>query len=174
MLQDLREAEPELDWDTKEENWEEVERSRLEVRRRVLREETSFSMLMAKIVPAFKLPPILGRTYTVRDLYKYVPGGGKETDMVYFNGETWILDSGKHATKSFNKIVAKALAAAIGVWEGDLPVICENAAFMNSVTDQLQAGLFKSCCLNNIGNKRTHVRKNNGKADLFDIDFFLS
>ena len=44
-------------------------------------------MLVAKVVPAFKLPEqILGRTYTVKELYKYVPAGGGNLDLVYFNG----------------------------------------------------------------------------------------
>ncbi len=34
------------------------------------------AMLVAEIVPPFKLPPVLGRVYTVKELYKYVPAGG--------------------------------------------------------------------------------------------------
>ena len=99
-------------------------------------------MIVAEIVPHHKLPPVCGKTYTVKELYKYVPSGGAELDLIFFDGDNWVADSGKHSKKRLNKIVEEAMIAALGTWRGDLPVICRNPSFFNTVTEQLQLNLY--------------------------------
>ena len=87
ILVHLKAKAPTVAWENADEDWESIEDARLEIRRRAARKETRFGMLVAKVDPAFKLPEqILGRTYTVKELYKYVPAGGGNLDLVYFNG----------------------------------------------------------------------------------------